>query len=79
MGAEGAQLLKRSVQGVAATNGNNLSQSTDLDSMGLDPSRAYYMESEGDVGVHSSFPKDLTTSQFNLSAIAAGRPDLAIQ
>lgn len=32
-----------------------------------------------DVGVHSSFPKDLTTSQFNFAAIAAGRPDLTIQ
>ena len=31
----------------------------------------------GDVGVHSAFPKTMTTSQYNLAAFAAGRPDLA--
>lgn len=30
-----------------------------------------------DIGPHSAFPKDRTTSQFNLAAIAAGRPELA--
>ena len=33
----------------------------------------------GDVGVHSAFPKTMTTSQYNLAAIAACRPDLVEQ
>lgn len=32
-----------------------------------------------DVGVHSSFPKDHTTSQFNLAAIAVGQPEMAVR
>lgn len=32
-----------------------------------------------EVGAHSAFPKELTTSQFNLAAVVAGYPEFAIR
>lgn len=32
-----------------------------------------------EVGAHGAFPKELTTSQFNLAAVVAGYPEFAIR